>query len=268
MKLKLENLEDLSKKGVYKITNLINNKFYIGSTIDSFKTRLKAHFNKLRVNKHSNKHLQSSFNKYGEENFEVSLIYFGESLEDIRNKEQELIDSLHACNPNLGFNIDPDVYRKERNAATNAKISETLKRKYALGEIKPTHHECIYKGKKRPEHGLKMRGNKISVLISDINGNPIVTFRGQLDIQEYTSSNIIPGTILGPHSVNGYYISNKMVAKYINTGKAYKGLLFTKVGPLSPEMGVAKWENCWKGEIPNQQPSQPLTKLEGSETNS
>jgi len=59
-----------------------------------------------------------------------------------------------------------------------------------------------------------------------------------------------------------------MVAKYVNTGTPYKGLLFTKVEPLPPEMGVVKWENCWNGEIPNQQPSQPLTKLEGSETNS
>lgn len=39
----------------------------------------------------------------------------------------------------------------------------------------------------------------------------------------------------------------------INTGKAYKGLLCTKVRPLSLEMGIAKWVNCWKGEIPNQQ---------------
>ena len=35
MKLKLENLEDLSKKGVYKITNLVNNKFYIGDIYHS-----------------------------------------------------------------------------------------------------------------------------------------------------------------------------------------------------------------------------------------
>ena len=42
---------------------------------------------------------------------------------------------------------------------------------------------------------------------------------------------------------------------------------FKKGLPLPPEMGVVKWENCWNGENPNQQPSQPLTKLEGSETN-
>jgi hypothetical protein len=59
-----------------------------------------------------------------------------------------------------------------------------------------------------------------------------------------------------------------MVAKYIDTQKTYKGLLFKKVKPLSSEMGIAKWENCWNGEIPNQQPSISLTTNEGSETNS
>lgn len=267
MKLNIENIDDLGKRGVYKILNTINNKFYIGSTVDSFKNRIKCHFSELRRNKHLNKHLQGAFNKYGEKNFEVSILYCGNSLLDIRKKEQEYINSLDACNPKVGYNIDPDVYRKERNINTNKKISETLKRRYASGEITHVHKESPYKGVKRPEFGLKMRGNKISILVSDISSNPIAIFRGQLDIEEYTKDNIIPGTILGPHSTKGYYISKKMVAKYVNTGKPYKGLLFTKVRPLCPEMGIVKWMNCWNGETPNQQPSTPLTKCEGSETN-
>lgn len=268
MILNIQNLDDLNKKGVYKILNISNNKFYIGSTVESFKGRIRSHFNSLRRNAHLNEHLQNAFNKYKEDNFEVSILYIGNSLNDIRDKEQEYITSLNACNPSIGYNLDPDVYKKVRNECTNKKISETLKRKYASGEIVQSHRECIYKGKKRPEFSLKMRGNKVSILISGKEGNPIATFRGQLDIQEYSANHIIPGMVLGPHSSKGYYISKKMVAKYVNTGRFYKGLLFTKVEPLPPEMGVVKWENCWNGEIPNQQPSLPLTKQEGSETNS
>src|SRR5574344_289754 len=268
MKLNINSPEDLTKKGVYKILNIKNGKIYIGSTITSFKGRFREHFNKLRCNKHLNGHLQGAYNKYGEDCLEVSILYFGRDIDDIRNKEQEYIDTLNVCNPEVGYNLDPDVYRKIRSENTNKRISETLKRKYASGEIISIRHKNVYKGKKRPEHGLKLRGNKNAVLISDKNGNPIVTFRGQLDIEEYTTNNSIPGTIISPHSPNGHYISKKMVAKYINTGKLYKGLLFTKVRPLSPEMGIAKWENCWKGEIPNQQPSLELTIKEGSEANS
>jgi len=86
------------------------------------------------------------------------------------------------CNPQVGYNLDSDVYRKCRNKQIKDKISKTLKQKYASGEIIITHRESPFKGQKNPKHGLKLRGNKISVLISDYNHNPIVTFRGQLDI--------------------------------------------------------------------------------------
>lgn len=243
MKLKIDNLSDLSRKGVYQIHNLINGKKYIGSTVDSFKMRFKTHINKMRNQKHPNKHLQGAYNKYGEENLEFSILYFGENPNDIRDKEQEFISLLCVCDPKIGYNLDPDVYKKVRSESTNRQISETLKRKYATGELIACSRECIYKGKKRPEHGMMMRGHKIAILISDLQNNPVATFRGQLDIQEYSSENKLPGIILGPHSTKGYYISKKMVAKYVNTGKPYKGFYFTKVAPLSPEEGFVRWEN-------------------------
>lgn len=58
---------------VYKITNIINNKYYIGSTVD-FKNRKRQHLSELKNNKHDNKHLQASFNKYGEEAFSFEVI--------------------------------------------------------------------------------------------------------------------------------------------------------------------------------------------------
>lgn len=63
-----ERLKVLSKCGVYIIYNKINNKCYIGSSCDIAK-RFRQHKSKLRANIHYNKHLQSAWNKYGEENF-------------------------------------------------------------------------------------------------------------------------------------------------------------------------------------------------------
>ena len=57
------------KSGIYAIKNLINNKMYIGSTSD-FKSRCRSHRTLLNRNKHFNKHLQNSVNKYGLSNFE------------------------------------------------------------------------------------------------------------------------------------------------------------------------------------------------------
>ena len=51
-------------KGIYKIINIINNHFYVGSAVD-LKRRKSRHFSELRNNRHNNKHLQAAWNKYG-----------------------------------------------------------------------------------------------------------------------------------------------------------------------------------------------------------
>ena len=61
--------------GIYLITNNINNKGYIGQSTD-LKNREYSHLSYLRRNKHNNKHLQYSWNKYGEENFEFIIVEY------------------------------------------------------------------------------------------------------------------------------------------------------------------------------------------------
>ena len=58
---------------IYKITNLVNDKFYVGSTTNT-RERFRTHRNKLRTNKHHTKHLQAAWNKYGEEKFSFAII--------------------------------------------------------------------------------------------------------------------------------------------------------------------------------------------------
>jgi group I intron endonuclease len=60
--------------GIYKITNLINGKVYIGQSIDILNKRWPYHKYLLNCDKHSNKHLQNAWNKYGEDNFDFSII--------------------------------------------------------------------------------------------------------------------------------------------------------------------------------------------------
>lgn len=55
-------------RGIYKIINVQNNKFYVGSAVD-FARRKRNHWNQLRKNKHHNRHLQAAWNKYGEQAF-------------------------------------------------------------------------------------------------------------------------------------------------------------------------------------------------------
>lgn len=129
MVINVTDLEILKKKGVYQIRNLVNSKVYIGSTVTSFIYRWRQHHSKLKMGKHENAHLQSSYTKYGDSNFEYTILYVGTSLEDIRTKEQELITSLDSCNPDKGYNLDSIVDRHIRSEETKRKISASRRGK-------------------------------------------------------------------------------------------------------------------------------------------
>jgi group I intron endonuclease len=60
--------------GIYKITNTVNGKFYIGSSQD-IERRWRDHRSALNHNKHHTAHLQSAWNKYGEESFSFAIIF-------------------------------------------------------------------------------------------------------------------------------------------------------------------------------------------------
>jgi len=113
---------------IYKITNLNTNKYYIGSTVD-FKTRKKQHLWHLRANKHVNKHLQSSYNKHGEEFFEFKIIA---EVNNIKETEQEFLDNLDFTK---SYNISPNsvggdiikTFPLKRQKEVYKKISESRK---------------------------------------------------------------------------------------------------------------------------------------------
>jgi len=73
-------------QGIYKITNLINYKCYVGKT-NNFERRKKDHFRlaKTKGHKEYNKSLYQAIRKYGEENFSFDIL---ESLEDYSKADE------------------------------------------------------------------------------------------------------------------------------------------------------------------------------------
>jgi group I intron endonuclease len=57
---------------IYKIRNVVNGKFYVGSTTDT-RERFRNHRKMLRGNRHHCRHLQASWNKYGEDCFKFEV---------------------------------------------------------------------------------------------------------------------------------------------------------------------------------------------------
>lgn len=71
MELLKKNVKNIS--GIYKITNLINGKFYIGSSVNIY-NRFHRHLSMLNRNCHNNQKLQNSWNKHGKNNFEFQVL--------------------------------------------------------------------------------------------------------------------------------------------------------------------------------------------------
>lgn len=111
----MKNLTN-QKSGIYIITNLINNKYYIGSTTD-FKSRCRSHRTLLKRNKHFNTHLQASVNKYGLDNFtfnsleEILIESFNtkeEFIQYLNTREEFYITSMNSTNHDFGYNARTD----------------------------------------------------------------------------------------------------------------------------------------------------------------
>jgi group I intron endonuclease len=60
-------------RGIYKIINVVNNKFYVGSA-ENFTRRKRVHWWMLRRGTHGNKHLQAAWGKYGEQAFTFVIV--------------------------------------------------------------------------------------------------------------------------------------------------------------------------------------------------
>jgi hypothetical protein len=117
------------------IQNIINNKFYIGSAIGHYR-RKGQHFWMLRNNIHFNKHLQSSWNKYGEPNFTFEVLEFIEDLDTLSEREKYWINHYNTLNPFKGYNT-----RANCDTNLHLKWSEESKLKFSLSKRgKPIKH--------------------------------------------------------------------------------------------------------------------------------
>lgn len=87
---------------IYKITNDINGKQYIGQTIRKLSTRWNCHV--YNANNGSNYALHKAMRKYGVEHFHVEQIDVASSKEELNEKEKYWIAKLNTLSPN-GYNL-------------------------------------------------------------------------------------------------------------------------------------------------------------------
>lgn len=154
---------------IYKITNKINGKLYIGQTIKSMNNRIQGHYKNYKKNVHTK--LYDAMRKYGWENFEFSPICTCSNIQTLNELEKYFIEYYGTIND--GYNTLPggisnpmhneDVKNKHlkrmQSIETRQKISKAMKRLRAeKGFSEETRRRISESLKKLPprKKGFKM----------------------------------------------------------------------------------------------------------------
>ena len=187
-------------RGIYKIINVVNNKFYVGSAVN-LKRRKARHFSELRHGRHSNGKLQAAWRKYGEQAFvfvvvedlsEDADLLAAENvwLKEHVGKEYCYNIGVDATAPMLGVSGEASptwgrkrtpeelvaqswIGRKHREES-KAQIRQHLIGKPKSAEVRAkisatlTGEGNFWYGKKRPDHGAKVSK---AVEVCDVSGS-------------------------------------------------------------------------------------------------
>lgn len=86
---------------IYKITNIVNGKVYIGQTKNSILLRFRTHCNPAT----SCPKLKPAMQKYGKENFKIEQIDHAHTRDEADNKERYWIKYYRATENEFGYNI-------------------------------------------------------------------------------------------------------------------------------------------------------------------
>ena len=143
--------------GIYQITNTINGKLYVGSSIN-IADRWRRHKEQLRKKIHNCKPLQSAWDKYGEYSFIFSILEFVDDKNNLLIKEQEYLDLIRPFDNKIGYNCCKKAY-----STLGIKYSEDARKRVSEG-VKKAHASGAYDDKNKKQKGVKKSPFEIAAI--------------------------------------------------------------------------------------------------------
>lgn len=177
---------------IYKIINVLNNNFYVGSAVN-YDKRKARHLWRLRRGDHANKHLQAAWAKYGEKAFVFAVVQEVPDDADLLAAENVWLKehvgkdycyniATDATAPQLGMSgeknamwgktfVHTDDAKARISEASKARVQteeeKTKRRATMRGKPQPAEVRAkisatlsgegnFWYGKKRPDHGAKV----------------------------------------------------------------------------------------------------------------
>lgn len=132
---------------IYKITNKVNNKFYIGSAVD-FAQRKRKHLSDLKLGHHHSRHLQRSYIKHGIDNFLFEIIETISESNLLIEREQYYLDTLKPFIDSIGYNCTPTA-----GSSLGIKRSIEFRKKVSIANLGSKHSEERNLGNKQAQTG-------------------------------------------------------------------------------------------------------------------
>lgn len=120
--------DDVGQMLIYKITNTVNDRVYVGLTTCALEKRWREH--RCAANTDVDKPLYRAMRLHGIDKFSIEVIYEAQSLEELRAAELRLIKELKAHVNDGGYNLTDHGYTygntsvARGEASGNAKLTE------------------------------------------------------------------------------------------------------------------------------------------------
>lgn len=152
---------------IYKFKNKINGKVYIGQTTKPLRKRVIQHMTNSRPNTKCHKtYFHNALNKYGIQNFDLTIVERCCSVEELDEREIYWIAYYNSTNKQYGYNIDSGGSKgkitkrlstehkqklleanlgKHRSESTKKQLSNTHKTKWKDPEFRRAHISSIMK---------------------------------------------------------------------------------------------------------------------------
>jgi group I intron endonuclease len=90
---------------IYKLTNTLNNKIYIGLTTESISERCRKRIAEAKYRDSRNSYILNAIRKHGSEVFKVEQIDTANSLKELQQKEIFYIQQYNSTDRKIGYNL-------------------------------------------------------------------------------------------------------------------------------------------------------------------
>lgn len=198
---------------IYKITNILTNKVYVGQTKKSITQRFSEHKHHAKV-KDDKLYLHLAMNKYGIDNFKVELIEECDTKEKLNNREKYWIRYYKSNKKEFGYNLT----KGGDGCPIEHHSKETIEKLSIISRKKWQDNKYKEKVRKRMSESHLGKSNKSIANKINVNNGKVFKYIFREELEEYLKQGWKIGSLRksGKNNKGKVYIHKKNQIKAVN----------------------------------------------------